>query len=307
MNNLSTILAFFFVGCSLLFARPAGPVMYGEKTAKTQKYEKKALRFGYFYDEDEPVFREVSSEYVVVEIPSLKTQEKARERFEKNKKTYNELLGWRMPFDDFCKSGNRWLESIALVDIQAKERFLEELLSSEMKNLAPELAREQFEMSLKIVADIFSEAENDSPEELYKPILELPKTTKIRDGNLALEMAKFMYIRQKYLIGKRERLLARERDALLDWAENNPQKIYEYFLLLRSASRWRSRESDILKVPLELQGDRDFHALLYFLATPPISVKLQDQFSELQKTLIAYWLTAKKSKSRFRGGCGGGC
>lgn len=305
--KLLTISVFFSVGCGLLFARPSEPAMRGDKTEKTQKYEKVISRIGYFYKEDAPRSREVSPGNIFVETPVLKTQEEARERFEKNKETYNDLLGWRMPFDDFCKSGNRWLESIALVDIQAKARFLEELLSPRMKDLAPDLAREQFEMSLKLVADIFSEAENDSPEELYKPILELPKTTKIRDGNLALEMAKFMYIRQNYLIKNRECILARERDALLVWAENKPQKIYEYFLPLRSVSRRCSREAEILEVPSELQGDRDFHALLYFLATPPISAKLQKQLPELQKTLIAYRLTAKKSKPRSRGGCGGGC
>lgn len=307
MNKLLTTSVFFLVGCSLLFARPAGPVMRGEKTEKTQKYEKAVSRIEYFYEEDAPRSREVSSGNIFVEIPIFKTPEEARERFEKNKKTYNDLRGWRMPFDDFCKSGNRWLETIALIDIQAKEYFLNELLSPRMKNSDPDLAREQFGMSLRIVADIFSEVENDSPEESYKPILELPRTTKIRDGNLALEMARFMYIRQNYLIKNRERILARERDALLGWAENNPQKIYEYFLPLRSVARRCSRESETLEVPSDLQDDCDFHALLYFLSTPPISAKLQKQLPELQKTLVAYWLTAKKSKSRFRGGCGGGC
>lgn len=237
--RLLTISVFFLTGCGVLFARPASSVMCGEKTAKTQKYEKAVSRIEYFYEEDAPRSREVSSGNVVVEIPSLKTQEKARERFEKNKETYNDLLGWRMPFDDFCKRGNRWLETIALVDIQAKEYFLNELLLPRMKDLDPDLAR--------------------------------------------------------------------GRDALLGWAENNPQKIYEYFLPLRSVSRRCSRESEILEVPSELQGDRDFHALLYFLATPPINAKLQKQLPELQKTLIAYWLTVKKSKPRSRGGCGGGC
>ena len=279
--------------------------MRGEKTAKTQKYEKKALRVGYFYDEEAPVSREVSPGDVVVEIPGLNTREEAQERFEKNKETYNELLGWRMPFDDFCKSGNRWVEAIALVDIQAKERFLEELLSSEMKKLAPELAREQFEMSLKIVADIFSEAETDSPDDLYKPILELPQTTKIRDGNLALEMAKFMYIRQKYLIENRERLLARERDALLFWSANDPEKIRKYFLPFKNVLRITSREAANFDISPELQCDSDFCKLLYFLAIPPIDAKLQKQLPELRKILSAHWANFRKTK--FAGGVGDGC
>lgn len=304
MNKFLTAVVFFLVGGGSLFARPAGAVLCGEKTEKTLKYEKKVSRVGYFYDEDAPVSREVSPGNVFVEIPKLKTEEEIRRRFEKNKETFVDLLGWRMPFDDFCKSGNRWQESIALVDIQAKERFLDELLSPEMKDSAPDSARKQFEMSLKIVADIFSEAEYDSPEELYRPILDLRKTTKIRDGNLALEMAKFMNIRQDYLIRNRERILARERDALLCWAENDPSKIHEYFLPLESVAQWRARESDVPEIPPELRSARDLYALLYFLATPPVDVELQRRLPELRKTLVAYWPASKKSC--FREGRGGG-
>lgn len=273
------IVAAFFSGMLIaapLQARPAPrvPEMTGDCSEKAWEYEKITRRphGQFFYEEDELALVRLRENESFFEFPNhAATPEEARIRAKKNQEAFSELLGWRVSLSDFLK-GKADMRISAASDIRAKYLLIKELVSAKMKEIAPTIAREQFEMSLELLDDMYSEWEHGHEEKRYRPILQLEA---LGDENLACETAKYCYERQRMLTQLRSELRSLARNELLFWSKCDPETTVALYK----------------KAPLKyvVDGNGGFSDFKAFLSEVPIPAKLSERLPELLEESAAFF------------------
>ena len=241
-----------------LYARPVknilnslGPVMPGECSEKSLRYKGYALTTRFFYPEDDYIEEIIDEKTTALRLPeNVKTPEQARERFERNKAAFADLIGWRISFEDFCRKGSL-RRDFAIADICAKLLLIEELWSEKYQKLAPEIAREQFEMGIHLLVDLYSEYEGlGVGKRRYGKIMDLyrndPDTDSGFEYNLAGEMAFFLYFRQYRLQRMSgEDLWIKFRDGLILYYADDPKTLWTSYAWIphRLSFQWSPRQN----------------------------------------------------------------
>ena len=291
----------------------SGPVMSGECSEKSLRYGRYTHSTRFFHKEDDYIEEKIDEKTTLMRLPqNVATPEQARERVEKNKTAFADLLGWRMSFDDFCKKTED-RKSFAVSDIHAKFCLIEELWSKKFRIPASDIAREQFEMGIQLLADVYSEYEGKGMAErryggmttLYRGMV----LDRNAEFNLAGEMAYFLFFRQKRLEDFAEHSKwMKLHDGLIHFYADNPEGLLTCYekIPFRLRVQWLRRQ----KISV-LSSKATLEELEGFLNQGPIPGTRRVPATPCQQKAIenlkAHWNKLHPPAPMLHGGKGHGC